>query len=210
MKWWTDMKIPSMKIRSLNYLKMSGTEMSELDGTGNENETNQKDTHVIKWKYHENTIPKIPQNEWNQEVGIGWNWKWEWTNRKDTHGIKCPIVTNVHVWYRKVRNEKMSSQNRSTNVTRKCRAKNEALTKHRWSFRTPLLWCLYECSKLLLAVVLGPLVLGAWTGGPFALPCYGAWMNAASCCFLYCLDRWSLVLGPVVLLHSLAMVLGWT
>ena len=26
-------------------------------------------------------------------------------------------------------------------------------------------------------MVLGPLVLGAWTGGPFALPCYGAWMN---------------------------------
>ena len=36
---------------------------------------------------------------------------------------------------------------------------------------------MYERSKLLLAVVLGPLVLGAWTGGPFALPCYGAWMN---------------------------------
>jgi hypothetical protein len=70
------MKIPCMKIRSLNYLKMSGTEKSELDGTGNENETNQKDTHVIK----------------------------------------CPIVTNVHVWYRKVRNEKMSRKNRSTNV----------------------------------------------------------------------------------------------
>ena len=47
----------------------------------------------------------------------------------------------------------------------------------RWSFCTPLLWCLDECSKLLFSVVLGPLVLGAWTGGPFALPCYGAWMN---------------------------------
>ena len=44
---------------------------------------------------------------------------------------------------------------------------------------------MYECNKLLIAMVLGPLVLwcldrwsfGAWTGGPFALPCYGAWMN---------------------------------
>ena len=47
----------------------------------------------------------------------------------------------------------------------------------RWPFCNPLLWCLYECNKLLLAMVLGPLVLGAWIGDPFGLPCYGAWLH---------------------------------